>query len=204
VALVIEKKRAGPVGVGDSAVQGCHGCTHSIGRTRWPTLEGRLIADFPDGDPSRAKLPDASLDRLERNACGCRRRSDLATAKGYGLPVSIADKLHPDRFTAMSGKMAAIIAYVLGEAWTEPEITALSVTSDGFITTDSEFLGDASDLDRNILNVLLAAGLTDDERQEFERRYRERVDDWRPVLSGPRPADGRLTRPDFSSPGALA
>lgn len=32
-------------------------------------------------------------------------------------------------------------AYVLGEAWTEPEITAPSVTSDGFVTTDAEFMG---------------------------------------------------------------
>ena len=32
-------------------------------------------------------------------------------------------------------------AYVLGEAWTEPEITAVSVTSDGFVTTDAEFMG---------------------------------------------------------------
>jgi hypothetical protein len=47
--------------------------------------------------------------------------------------VTIADKLHPDRFSAMSGKMAAIVAYILGESWTEPEIAALSVTSDGFV-----------------------------------------------------------------------
>jgi hypothetical protein len=51
--------------------------------------------------------------------------------------VSLASKLHPDRFSAMSGKMAAIVGYILGESWTEPEIVALSVTSDGFVTTES-------------------------------------------------------------------
>jgi hypothetical protein len=94
--------------------------------------------------------------------------------------------------------MAAIVGYVLDEAWTEPAIIALSVTSDGFVpTTDSEFLGEAADLDRNLLNLLVAAGLTDDERADFELRYRKRVDDWRPVLAGPMPMTERLTRPDF-------
>ncbi len=75
------------------------------------------------------------------------------------------------------------------------------MTSDGYVTTESEFFGEAFDLDRNLLNLLIAADLTGDERAEFERRYRERVDDWRPVLSVPRPVPGgscdvsRLLRP---------
>lgn len=113
--------------------------------------------------------------------------------------VTLATKLHPDRFSAMSGKMAAIVGYILGESWTEPEIAALSVTSDGFVLTDAEFFGEAADLDRNLLNLLVAAETTMDERAEFERRYRERVDDWRPILSGPQPATDRLTRPDFGA-----
>jgi hypothetical protein len=113
--------------------------------------------------------------------------------------MSLADKLRPDRFTEMSGRTAANVGYVLDEAWTQPAIVALSVTSDGFVTTDAEFLGEAADLDRNLLNLLVAAGLTDDERADFERRYRKRVDDWRPVLAGPMPMTDRLTRPDFSA-----
>lgn len=131
--------------------------------------------------------------------------SPTRNAAGDNLRVvTLAAKLHPDRFTAMSGRMAAIVAYILGETWSEPEIIALSVTSDGFVTTEAEFLGEAADLDRNILNLLIAAGLTADERAEFEGRYRERVDDWRPVLSGPAPATDRLTRLDFGAKGALA
>jgi len=114
--------------------------------------------------------------------------------------MTLAEKLRPDRFTEMSGKMAAIVGYILGESWTEPHISALSVTSDGFVTTESEFLGEAADLDRNILNLLVAADLSVEERAEFERLYRERVDDWRPVLSGPAPATDRLVRPDFGAP----
>jgi len=59
-------------------------------------------------------------------------------------------------------------------------------------------------LDRNLLNLLVAAEATQDERAEFERRYRERVEDWRPVLSGPQPATDRLSRPDFGASPILA
>jgi len=104
----------------------------------------------------------------------------------------------------MSGKMAAIVGYILGESWTDPEIAALSMTSDGFVQTDAEFFGEAADLDRNLLNLLVAAEVTSEERPEFEDLYRERVDDWRPVLSGPQPATDRLRRPDFGAPPVLA
>jgi hypothetical protein len=73
------------------------------------------------------------------------------------------------------------------------------VTSDGFVLTDAEFFGEAADLDRNLLNLLVAAEVTLEERADFERLYRERVDDWRPVLSGPQPTTNRLTRPDFGA-----
>ncbi len=43
--------------------------------------------------------------------------------------------------------MTAIIAFILNEAWTDPAIVALSVTSDGFVVTDTDFLGEAADLD---------------------------------------------------------
>jgi hypothetical protein len=118
--------------------------------------------------------------------------------------MTLAEKLRPDRFSAMSGRMAAIVGYILDEPWAEPAITALSVTSDGYVTTESDFLGEAADLDRNLLNLLIAADLTPEERAEFERRYRERVDDWRPVLAGPVPATDRLMRPDFGAPAGCA
>jgi hypothetical protein len=100
--------------------------------------------------------------------------------------------------------MAAIVGYVLGESWTEPAIAALSVNSDRFVLTDAEFFGEAADLDRNLLNLLIAAEVTPEERTDFERLYRARVDDWRPVLSGPQPATDRLMRPDFGAPPVLA
>lgn len=69
----------------------------------------------------------------------------------------------------------------------------------GYVMTDAEFFGEAADFDRNLLNLLIVAELTADERTEFERRYRERVDDGRPILAGPSPSTDRLTRLDFGA-----
>ena len=40
--------------------------------------------------------------------------------------ATLAEKLHPSRFTEMSPFMAAIVAYVLGEAWTNPAIAEIT------------------------------------------------------------------------------
>lgn len=112
--------------------------------------------------------------------------------------MTLADKLNPDRFTDMSGKMAAIVAYTLCESWTDPLILAPSVTSDAFVTTRSDFMGQVADLGRSLF---LAAAPSSDERAGFERRYRDRVDDWRPVLSGPAATTDQLTCTNFTAPG---
>lgn len=95
----------------------------------------------------------------------------------------LAQKLHPDRFTAMSPKMAAIVGYILGEAWTEPTIEDLNITSDEFVvaltSVGDDIIGSASDLERNLFNLIKAAELTDKESQEFLRLCRGKVTDWR-------------------------
>ena len=45
----------------------------------------------------------------------------------------LIDKLRRDRFSAMSGKMAAIVGYVLDERFSDPPISALVVTTEGFV-----------------------------------------------------------------------
>jgi len=50
----------------------------------------------------------------------------------------LIDKLRPDRFTAMSGRMAAIVGYILGERFADPAISELVVTSDGFVLAQAE------------------------------------------------------------------
>lgn len=91
----------------------------------------------------------------------------------------LVQKLHPGRFSDMSPKMAAIVGAVLGEDWARPRLGGLSITSDGFVVSGHHFLGDVSDLERNIHNLLEVAGLTDAERSEWDRLYSQNVSDWR-------------------------
>lgn len=94
---------------------------------------------------------------------------------------ALIDKLRPDRFTAMSGKMAAIVGYILDERFSGPGISELVVTSDGFVLAQTEgevgandMIGEEADLNRNLLTRIEAAGLSDEEIREFGRLQRER------------------------------
>lgn len=95
---------------------------------------------------------------------------------------ALVDKLRPDRFTAMSGKMAAIVGYILDERFSDPAISELVVTSDGFVLAQTEgevgandMMGEEADLNRNLLTLIEAAGLSQDEIREFGRLQRERI-----------------------------
>jgi hypothetical protein len=90
----------------------------------------------------------------------------------------LSQKLHPVRFTAMSGRMAAILGRILDERFTEPQLVSLIVTSDGFVLGRragdigyNDFIGAESDLKRNWGNLLAVAGLSDEERDEARRLY---------------------------------
>jgi hypothetical protein len=108
----------------------------------------------------RAAAPEAWEDGLVREA--------------------LIDKLRPDRFTAMSGKMAA--GYIVDERFSEPAISEMVVTSDGFVLAQTEgevgandMIGEEADLNRNLLTLIEAAGLSDEEIREFGRLQRERI-----------------------------
>lgn len=82
----------------------------------------------------------------------------------------------------MSGKMAAIVGYILNERFSEPAISELVVTTDGFVLAQREgevgandLIGSEADLNRNFLSFIEAAGLSEDELREFGRLQRERI-----------------------------
>jgi hypothetical protein len=88
----------------------------------------------------------------------------------------LLEKLRPDRFTAMSGKMAAIVGYILDERFTDPAINELVVTSDGFVLAQkrgqvgaNEMIGEEVDLNRNLLTT----------RRARRRRSRPSCRSWR-------------------------
>ena len=98
----------------------------------------------------------------------------------------LVTKLRPDRFTAMSGRMAAIVGYILDERFSDPAISELVVTSDGFVLAQSEgevgangLIGSETDLNRNLLDLITAAGLSAEEIEEFGRLQRKRIPRYR-------------------------
>jgi hypothetical protein len=121
--------------------------------------------------------------RLARGRAGSRhpqRASGLWEDRA--VREQLVAKLRPDRFTAMSGKMAAIVGYILDERFSEPAISELVVTSDGFVLAQAEgevganeMLGTEVDLNRNLLDLIAAAGLTAEEIHEFGRLQRKHI-----------------------------
>ena len=93
--------------------------------------------------------------------------------------MSLAERLHPSNFTAMSPKMAAIVGYILDQEWTIPAIEDIAITTDGHaIAGVHGYIGTATEMKRNIADLLDAASLTADERGEWKKRYGMRVADW--------------------------
>ena len=95
---------------------------------------------------------------------------------------TLSDRLHPKRFPGMSGRMAALVGYILGKRWSKPRIAELVITSDGWLLARNRghggfdtIIGTAADLERNWSNLLRAANLTRKERQEAGERYRQAV-----------------------------
>ena len=86
----------------------------------------------------------------------------------------------------MSGRMAAIVGYILDERFSDPAISELVVTSDGFVLAQSEgevgandLIGSETDLNRNLLDLITAAGLSAEEIEEFGRLQRKRIQRYR-------------------------
>jgi hypothetical protein len=95
-----------------------------------------------------------------------------------GTNMTLIQKLHPARFTNMTGKMAAIVACILDQEWTAPAIAELTVTSDGHLLARNlwdcgfnNYLGTFADLEANWERLLDAAGLTAAEQREAEAAY---------------------------------
>jgi hypothetical protein len=79
-----------------------------------------------------------------------------------GPKAGLIRKLDPSRLR-VSGKFHAILGCMLGQRWTTPRITALCITSDGFVLAEeagdvgfNHLIGDEADLRRNIRGVCRA------------------------------------------------
>jgi len=100
------------------------------------------------------------------------RTDDGYYAQAVEPTEALIAKLHPARFTQMSGKMAAIVGCILTHRFTDPQIVELNVSSDRFVLARTEgdigfneFIGSFDDLKRNWDNLLEVADLTADEKE---------------------------------------
>jgi len=96
------------------------------------------------------------------------------------------DLLHPARFSDMSPRMAAFVGWLVEASYTEPNITNISITSDGFMLCQrsgdighSSFEGAVSELESNLTNLFEAASLSDEQKKAAWAIYHEKVQDWR-------------------------
>jgi len=95
---------------------------------------------------------------------------------------SLAEKLHPNRFTEMSPFMTAIVAYVLNESWTNPAIAEITVSEAEDLAyvrktggTGFDGIQSLTDLRNNWNRLLDSAGLTPDERKQAVQLFNQRV-----------------------------
>jgi hypothetical protein len=95
---------------------------------------------------------------------------------------SLVEKLRPSRFPEMSGKMAAVVAHVLGARFVDPPITEINVTSDGFVLARAEgdvsakrFIGSYPDLLQNWLRLVGTAALSKREFIEAQALFAAKV-----------------------------
>jgi len=92
-------------------------------------------------------------------------------------------KLNPRRFPGMSPFMAAVVGYVLGESYTDPEIAEIAVSeSEGLVyirqagAVGFDGMQSLDDLRENWNRLLDAAGLAPDERREGVRLFTDKVE----------------------------
>jgi hypothetical protein len=97
--------------------------------------------------------------------------------------TAIAQKLNPGRFPNVSGKMIAILGALLNQKWTNPRISSIIASSDGFLLARpegsvgfDEFIGPFSDFQRNLWGMVESAGDLTVEEQEFLRVLLKRVE----------------------------
>lgn len=90
---------------------------------------------------------------------------------------NLKKKLHPQRFPGMSPLMAALVGWLVNEEFTNPSISAISVTSDGFLLVQktgdigfNDFIGDWKNAKDNFDNLFKAAELNQDENDFVRER----------------------------------
>ena len=100
----------------------------------------------------------------------------------HTLHYGLIQKLDPSHFPRMSGVMAALVGFVVDTAFVEPRIAEIFISQDGIVLARPEgdpglthFLGSYSDVLRNWLRLIAAAGLSQREFIEAQCLFASKV-----------------------------
>ena len=95
---------------------------------------------------------------------------------------ALVEKLRPDRFPGMPGKMAAVTGFILGADFIHPAITQITVKTDGSVMVrldgygeTKRFIGSYRSLLRHWQELIGAAGLSNRELMEAQSLFASRI-----------------------------
>lgn len=103
------------------------------------------------------------------------------------MPDTLADKLNPQKY-GYNAMMTCIVGAVIGYDYgiqhpTLGRVERLTIAASGDVLADAHghqhSLGSHVEMIAFLRRLLADARATDQERQEFERRFKEHVQDWR-------------------------
>jgi hypothetical protein len=136
--------------------------------------------------PYTRRFPTERDVRRAKSEEAKRQRAFVVATVGPEELEALQKKLYPGRFPGMSGKMMAIVGYIIESHWTSPQIDEMAVTSDGFVLASqlgdigmNVMIGSLSDLERNWEALLDVADLTLEERTNAERLFHAKIEDHR-------------------------
>ena len=97
--------------------------------------------------------------------------------------MNLTEKLNPARFPGMSPFMAAVVGFILGESFTDPQIAELTVSEVENIVYIRKVGGvgfdgmqSLEDLRNNWNRLIDVAGITPEERREAVRLFNSKVE----------------------------
>lgn len=99
----------------------------------------------------------------------------------HGDSGNWVSKLHPEKFSSMSPKMAAFVGHITDQRYTNPHIAELETTSDGMVLArphngaGHEMFGHISDVHQNWGALLDAADLSPQERARANSAFARKL-----------------------------
>jgi hypothetical protein len=182
------------------------------------TKDGACPRFFTHGNKKKADTADNPYNMKDGQGAPDNKKSVEKADTAGPVPVNtktaaaaspeLKEKLHPQRFSGMSGKMAAIVGFIVGETYTDPHITEMAVTSDGMVLAQqsgdvgmNDMVGSETDLQNNWKRLCEAAGLDAKEMKEANALFKSKIVNYR---TGPEQGEPWQTPVSWSGTGTAS